>query len=295
MKPSPLDYVRATSIDHAVELLSSTTDARLLAGGQSLMPVLNLRLGAPELVIDIGRVDELRSLQFIHDDSHPTVIQGSSGVLRIGAAVTQTEVANHPDVNQRWPMLVAAIEQIGHPQIRNRGTVCGSLAHNDPQAELPAVVVALEATVIARSARGERSISADEMFQGAFTTALEADEVMTAVDFEEPPPNQGWSFREFSRQPGDFATAGVAAVLRRDAGNIDSRLVLFGVGGGPTRATLIEEALRNASSPDLEPEVVEQWAATLQPSDDAHTSGRSKVRHAQRLIIEAVAEAWERM
>lgn len=282
MKPSPLDYVRAKSADHAVELLSSAGDARLLAGGQSLMPVLNLRLGAPELVVDISRVDELRSIECMPN-------------LRIGAAVTQTEVANHPDVNNRWPMLVTAIEQIGHPQIRNRGTVCGSLAHNDPQAELPAVAVALEATLVARSTRGERSIAADEFFQGTFTTALEADELMTAVEFAEPMPGQGWSFREFSRQPGDFATAGVAAILRRDAGKVQSRVVVFGLGAGPTRATLIEDVLCDAAGPDLERSVVEQWAATLDPSDDAHTSARSKVQHIQTLVVEAVAEAWGRM
>ena len=290
MKPSPLDYVRATSVDHAIELLASDNDARLLAGGQSLMPVLNLRLGAPELVVDIGRIDELRSLEFADGD-----VPATRGVLRIGAAMTQTEVATHPDVNGRWPMLVAAIAQIGHPQIRNRGTVCGSLAHNDPQAELPAVAVALGATMIARSVRGERSLSADDMFHGAFTTALEADEMITAVEFPEPSPEQGWSFREFSRQPGDFATAGVAAVVRRNARSIESRLVVFGLGGGPTRATLIEEALLNAAGPDLESSVIEQWAATLDPVDDAHTSARSKIRHAQRLLVEAVAEAWERM
>jgi CO/xanthine dehydrogenase FAD-binding subunit len=282
MKPNPFDYVRATSVDHAVELLSSAGDARLLAGGQSLMPVLNLRLGAPELVVDISRVDELRSLKLTPN-------------LRIGAAMTQTEVANHPDVNDRWPMLVAAIEQIGHPQIRNRGTVCGSLAHNDPQAELPSVAVALEAIVIARSAQRERSVPADEFFQGTFTTSLEADELMTAVEFPEPMPGQGWSFREFSRQPGDFATAGVAAVLRPDAGRVKSRVVVFGLGNGPTRATLIEDVLSDAAGPDLEQPVVERWAATLDPSDDAHTSARSKVQHAQRLVIEAVAEAWGRM
>jgi carbon-monoxide dehydrogenase medium subunit len=209
--------------------------------------------------------------------------------------MTQTEVANHPDVNDRWPMLVAAIEQIGHPQIRNRGTVCGSLAHNDPQAELPAVAVAFEAIVIARSVRGERSIPADEFFQGTFTTSLEADELITAVEFPEPMPGQGWSFQEFSHQPGDFATAGVAAVLRRDAGGVESRLAVFGLGGGPTRATLIEEALRNAAGSDLEQSVVERWAATLDPSDDGQTSARSKVQHAQRLVVEAVAEAWGRM
>lgn len=282
MKPSPLDYVRAKSVDHAVELLSSVTDARLLAGGQSLMPVLNLRLGAPELVVDISRVDELRSLECTPN-------------LRIGAAITQTEVAIHPDVNNRWPMLAAAIEQIGHPQIRNRGTVCGSLAHNDPQAELPAVAVALEATVITRSPRGERSIAADDFFQGTFTTALESDELMTAVEFPEPVAGQGWSFREFSRQPGDFATAGVAAVLQRDAGRVKSRVVVFGLGAGPTRAAVIEDVLSDAAGPDLEQSIVEQWAATLDPSDDAHTSTRSKVQHIQRLVVEAVAEAWGRM
>ena len=283
MKPSPLDYVLASSVEHAVELLSGTADVRVLAGGQSLMPVLNLRLGAPDTVVDIGRIDELRSIKIIDE------------ALCIGAAVTQTEVASHPTVNERWPMLAAAISQIGHPPIRNRGTVCGSLAHNDPQAELPAVAVALGATVTTRSPRGERSIPADELFHGPFTTALGADELMTAVEFPAPVAGQGWSFREFARQPGDFATAGVATVLRPTPGGIDSRLVVFGLGNGPERATLIEDALRTGASPTLDPALVERWGATLDPVDDAHTSARSKIQHAKRLVVEATSEAWERM
>lgn len=282
MKPGTLDYVRARSVDHAIELLSTHADARVLAGGQSLMPVINLRLASPDVLIDIGRIDELRSIEV---DSH----------LRIGAAVTQAEVANHPAVLHRWPMLAAAIAQIGHPPIRNRGTVCGSLAHNDPQAELPAVAVALEAVVTAQSRRGERSIPADEFFQGTFTTSLEDDEIVTAVDFPEPTPGQGWAFQEFSQQPGDFATAGAAVVLNRSDAEVVNRVVVFGVGTGPARATLIEDALRDTAHPSLDPRLLDRWGATLEPFADAHTSARTKVQHAKQVVAGAVAQAWKRM
>ncbi len=161
--------------------------------------------------------------------------------------------------------------------------------------DLRDLAVALEAVVTAQSPRGSRSIAADDLFDGPFTTTLEPDEIMTAVEFPAPRPNQGWSFREFSRQPGDFATAGVAVVLQRDAGALHSRLVAFGLGNGPERATLIEATLRNQSEAVLDSAIVDQWASTLQPADDAHTSARSKIQHAKRLMSEAVAEAAERM
>ncbi len=281
MKPRALDYVRARSIDHAIELLSTGADARVLAGGQSMMPAINMRLASPDVLIDIGRIDELRSIEV---GSH----------LRIGAAVTQAEVAGHPDVLHRWPMLTAAIAQIGQPPIRNRGTVCGSLAHNDPQAELPAVAVALEAVVTSQSRRGTRSIPADEFFRGTFTTSLEDDEIVTAVDFPEPALGHGWAFQEFSQQPGDLATAGAAVVLnRREAAA--NRVVVFGVGVGPTRATLIEEAIRYTTDPSLDPQLVDRWGATLSPFDDAHASAHTKVQHAKQIVVRAVAEARGRM
>lgn len=198
MKPAPFTYAGARSVEHALELLGGSQDARVLAGGQSLLPLLNLRLAAPELLIDIGRIPELQ-----------TIAVGDGG-LTIGAGVIQADAAADQRVQGGWPMLTAAIGHIGHPQIRNRGTVCGSLAHNDPLAELPAVAVALDATLIVRSAAGERNVPAADMFLGPFMTALEPDDLLVAVRFPPPSGTGGWSFREFATRDGDFATAGVA-------------------------------------------------------------------------------------
>ena len=159
MKPPPFDYVAARSVDHAVELLNGGSDARILAGGQSLLPLLNLRLASPEVLVDIGRIPELQDVTI--DD----------GVLVIGAGAAQADVLADPRVVEGWPLLADAIANIGHPQIRNRGTVCGSLAHNDPLAELPAVALALDAEVVVAGPDGVRTVAAAELFTGPFTTS----------------------------------------------------------------------------------------------------------------------------
>ncbi len=282
MKPPPFDYAAAVSVEHAAELLASGAEARVLAGGQSLMPILNLRLGAPDLLVDIRRIPDLGSI----------AVEGDTVV--IGAAVTQAQAAASADIRAGWPLLATACSHIGHPQIRNRGTVCGSLAHNDPQAELPAVAVAMDATLRVRSVRGERRIAAADMFLGPFTTALEPDELVTAV--EVPAQPAGWGFQEFAVRSGDFALAGVAVRLDRAPGGVaaDPRVVLFGVAGQPVRAALVEGALDGAGPTALDEALLEQFAASLDPPEDVHGSTATRRDLAVRLVADTVNEAWER-
>jgi aerobic carbon-monoxide dehydrogenase medium subunit len=278
MKPPPFDYIAATSVEDAVALLTDERDSRILAGGQSLLPILNLRLGSPELLIDIGRIDELGTIEL--SDHH----------LQIGAAVTQQSVLDDAGVGRRWPLLTDALRHIGHAQIRNRGTVCGSLAHNDPQAELPAVAMALGAEVVARSANGSRRVAADELFTGPFSTSLAPDELLVSVEFPAQP--SGWAFQEFAVRPGDFALAGVACAF--DPIHSAARVVMFGSSGCPMQATAVEEALlAGAGAGDLE----QAAAATVESLDatgDIHASAASRRTLMTKLLIEAASQAHQR-
>lgn len=286
MKPAPFDYVAAATIEQAVDLLArSDREAKVLAGGQSLLPVLNMRMGHPDVLVDIARIPELRELSVAAD-----------GTLRIGAAVTQTAVMTDPAVRQGWPMLASAIAHIGHPQIRNRGTVCGSLAHNDPAAELPAVAVALDATLTLHSSRGVREVSAEQMFIGPFMTAMEPDELLGSVSIPAVELGAGWSLREFVRRRGDFAAAGIAVRLeRRDGLVADPRVVLFALGGSAQRARGIEQALLGeAPTEALLQRLIDLIPDEVQPADDIHGSARFRTEVAGKLLTEAVTEAWER-
>lgn len=283
MKPPPFDYVAARSVAHAVELLSGGLDARILAGGQSLMPLLNLRLASPELLVDIGRIPELQSITV--DD----------GFLMIGAGVTQADAADDPLVGERWPILATAIGHIGHPQIRNRGTVCGSLAHNDPLAELPAVALALDAEVVAASRSGERIVAAADLFVGPFMTSLDPAELVVAVRFPPVRPTTGWSVCEFASRSGDFATAGVVTLVTIvDGVATDARVVLFGLGPGPQRSAVVEDAIRGSIEPILDDAALAQLAASIEPGDDVHASSATRRELASALVTRSIAEAWER-
>ena len=249
MKASAFSYARATSIGNALELLVAHGDrAKVLSGGQSLMPAMNLRLIAPELLVDIGELTELRG------------IAREGDVLRIGALMRHVDLLRSPEVAAHTPLLTEAIAHVAHPAIRNKGTLGGSLAHADPAAELPAALVALDARVQVTGPRGTREVAADAFFRGLLTTALEADEILTAIEVSAQPP--GWGFVEIARRPGDFALAGVAAVVRAGhALTLPSpprggegasgprevvRLVGFGVGDRPVRLTGAERLLAGA-------------------------------------------------
>jgi CO/xanthine dehydrogenase FAD-binding subunit len=236
-------------------------DAVALAGGQSLIPLLNLRLAFPEAVIDLSRVQELRG------------IRPDNGTIGVGAMTRQRELERSDLVCSRMPVVAEALRHVGHVTIRNRGTVGGSIAHADPAAELPAVALLLEAELVVRSIRGERHIAAADFFRGVFTTALEPDELLVEIRFRDPPAGSRSAFVEVARRKGDFALAGAGAILTLDGGGriADARLAF--IAGGPTaaRARAAEEALRGAEpSEDAFREVAERAVSDLEPPSDLH-------------------------
>jgi CO/xanthine dehydrogenase FAD-binding subunit len=231
VKPAPFEYRAPTSLAETLPLL--TEDASVLAGGQSLVPLLNLRLARPELVIDINGVAEL---DFIEADGGP---------LRIGTMTRQVALEHSELVARGWPLLSKAVRHVGHPQIRSRGTVGGSVAHADPAAELPAALIALGARVHLRSAEGARVLAASEFFLGPLYTARRPDELLLEIEVPEQPEAAGSGFAEYARTHGDFATAGAAAVVAPGRAGI----ALFGAGPVPARAEAAERALTDGASP----------------------------------------------
>lgn len=214
MKPAPFRYHRPASLEETLQLLAThTEEAKLLAGGQSLVPLMNFRLVRPAHLIDINRLPGL---------GH--VSAGPDG-LRIGPLARWTDVQRAPEVVARWPLLPQAIGHVGHPQIRNRGTLCGSAAHADPAAELPALLVALQAHLLLASIGGRRSVAAEDFFLGIFTTALAADEMILEIFVPAIEPGRPQGFAEFARRSGDFALAGAV--------RSGERLVAFGAGDRP--------------------------------------------------------------
>ena len=276
VKPAPFEYHRPTSADEAVALLTEHGDeAKVLAGGQSLVPLLGLRLSRPGHLVDVNRLGELAG-----------VANGEG--LRLGATVRHHTLESSDTVRRASPLLAAAAGFIGHRAIRNRGTVGGSVAHADPAAELPAVLLALDASVEATSGRGTRLIPADDLFTGFLSTSLDADELLTAVLVPPWPERAGWSFHEFNRRSGDFAIVGVAAVVRLDAsGTIDhARLAFSGVDSRPVRAEAAERALVGASpSADLWSAAAHAAAAELSPTSDFHGSASYR-RHLAGVLAE---------
>jgi carbon-monoxide dehydrogenase medium subunit len=286
VKPSSFDYVAPRSLDEAVESLrSSGGAAKVLAGGQSLVPLMNLRLAAPEMLVDINGLDELGHLQ------------AWDGGVSVGAVVRQSTLEGADLVRRRVPLLAEASTLVGHPTIRHRGTVGGSLAHADPAAELPTAMVALEATVVARSPRGERSVPAAEFVTGYLTTALEPDELLTEIRVPGVPPHTGSAFVEVARRSGDFAICGAAALVTLNAsGRCDRvRLALCGVASTPVRARRLEEALVGeipvgSGLADAAQRVVDE----LDPPSDIHGSAAYRRKLASVVIRRAVELAAQR-
>ena len=232
MKPAPFEYRAAASIDEALGLLGE--ESVLLAGGQSLVPLLNLRLARPELVVDINGLAEL------------DYIRADDGPLRIGAMTRQVALERSELVRARWPLLHDAVRFVGHPQIRARGTVGGSVAHADPAAELPVALTALGARFHLRSPRGARSLDSSELFLGPLSTAREPDELLVEIEVPEQPGGAGHGFAEHARTHGDFATAGAAAVV---APSGRAGIALLGAGPVPARALAAERALADGAEP----------------------------------------------
>jgi len=289
MKPARFEYAAPDSLGEAISLLEqgADRDAKVLAGGQSLVPLLNMRMARPDLLVDLERIAGLDG------------IREEGGWLVIGAMARKRAVEKSERVRRLQPVLLAATRLVGHPQIRNRGTVGGSLAHADPAAEYPALAVVLGAELRAVGPGGERRIAAGDFFRGHLTTALEAAEVLTEVRVPVLEPGTGWSFLEVARRHGDFALAGAAATVRLDGrGRFSAaRLVLFGVAPMPVR--LAEgEALLTGEPPGatlLEEVAVRGSEGLEEPPSDVHASAAHR-RHLARVLLrraldEAVARA----
>jgi carbon-monoxide dehydrogenase medium subunit len=288
MKPAPFDYHRPDTLDEALALFAELGgDAKALAGGQSLVPAMNFRLARPAVLVDLNRLD---ALAYIHE--------GPDRELRIGAMTRQRAAERSPVVAERTPLLFEAMPWVAHPQIRNRGTMGGSLAHADPAAELPAVMVALEAHCVLRSRRGSRTVAAQDFFTGLLSTALTPDELLTEIRIAPRPAGTGAAFIEVARRHGDFALVGVATELRMDeSGTCGSvRIALLSVGEGPVLASgamavlaghpptaaRIAEAARVAAETDIDP-----------PSDIHATTAYR--RHLARVLVgRALTRAAER-
>ena len=235
MKPAPFRYVAAQSVEQALALKAEHGDeARFLAGGQSLVPTMNFRLTQPAMVIDINPLTELAGLK-----------NGAGDNVRIGALTRYRTLERDPTVADRLPLIAEALPHIAHPQIRNRGTIGGNLAHADPASEMPAIVLGLGGRLRAQSVRGERWIDASDFFIGALTTALAADEMLMELELPAAPPRSGSCFMEVSRRRGDFAMMGVACTVRLDADGrcAQARIALCNAGEGPVFAAQASESL----------------------------------------------------
>ncbi len=262
MKPPPFGYEAPDSVAGVLRLLGD--DATVLAGGQSLVPLMNFRLARPQLLVDINGVQEL------------AVLRRSDGMLRIGAVVRQAELERSPLVADGWPLLRQAARHVGHPQTRSRGTVAGSVAHADPAAELPAVLAALDARFHLASARGERTLAPHELFVGPLMTAIEPDELLVEIEVPPLPSGARGAFVEQARTHGDFAVAGAAVVLAPG----HAAIAMLGRGTLPIRAVAAEQALLAGAQPG---EAAAQAAAVIK---DVYVRAL-----AAELVRRAIAEA----
>ncbi|RIK37788.1 MAG: molybdopterin dehydrogenase [Chloroflexi bacterium] len=287
MKPAPFRYFAPQSLDEALALLSEHGyDAKLLAGGQSLVPAMNFRLAQPSVVVDLNRIAELFFLR-----------PAADGGLHIGAMTRQRTLERDPRVAEHAPLLHAAVPHIAHVQIRNRGTIGGSLAHADPAAELPAVVLVLGARLRARSQRGDRWIDAGDFFVSLFTTVLEPDEILVEIDLPPQPLRAGWSIQEVARRHGDYAIVGVTATVTLDeTGRCNqARIALLSVGDGPVPAQAGARLLENEfPGPELIAAAADVVATQdIDPASDIHASAAYRRHLARVLTRRALAEAFE--
>jgi aerobic carbon-monoxide dehydrogenase medium subunit len=285
VKPPPFEYVAVRSTAEAVaELGRHGEDAKLLAGGQSLMPILNMRLAAPRRLVDLNRVAEL------------AFIEARNGGVSIGAMTRQRAAERSEIVARAVPLLAEALPCVGHRAIRSRGTIGGSLAHADPASEIPAVAVCLDARVTVRSGGGERTMAAADLFRTYLTTSLSPTDVLTSVWFPAAPAGSGSAWIEFSRRHGDFALVGVAVMVRREDGRLsEARVALTGVGGVPVRAkeaeALVTGGPLDAARVDAFTDAVR---AAVDPQSDIHATAEYRRHLAGVLAVRALRRAVER-
>jgi aerobic carbon-monoxide dehydrogenase medium subunit len=272
--PASFDYRRATSVEDAIELLGEHgDDAKLLAGGHSLLPLMKLRLAAPALLIDIGR---LRDLSYIREDGDR---------VAIGALSRHRDIEISEVLRRHVPLLAHATSKVGDPQVRHRGTIGGSVAHGDPASDVPAVCVALRARFTAVGPAGERHLDADDFFQGFLETALRPDELLTEISVPKV-GSSGWSFQKFNRRAQDWAIVGVAAV--RSVNGSGPGVALINMGPTPVRARAVESAVAGGASPA---EAAAHASDGLEPPDDLNASPAYRRHLAEVLVRRALEEA----
>ena len=287
MKPAPFKYIAASSVEHALSLKADYGDeARFLAGGQSLIPAMNFRLARPAVLIDINGLDDLAGVD-----------QASGEGIRVGALTRYRDLERDSNFLASCPLFADALPHIAHPQIRNRGTIGGNLSHADPASELPALAVALEARMRLKSAAGEREVVASEFFRGGLTTDIKVDEMLLEITFPAPAPHTGTCFMEIARRRGDFALAGVAAIvtLGKDKRCLKARLALCGVGETPVDAS---DALHSLIGQPCTGEAVEAAAVKVQemiePLGNVHGSADYQRHIAGILTQRALGVAFQR-
>jgi len=280
MKASAFSYARATSVANALELLAAYGDkAKVLSGGQSLMPAMNLRLISPELIVDIGEIAELRGI----------AVRG--GVLSIGALTRHVDLLKSPEIASHAPLLTEAVAHVAHPAIRNRGTLGGSLAHADPASELPASMVALNATIVVRGQTGERRIAAGNFFTGIYETALSAQELLIAVEVPVAQKKSAYFFHEFARRHGDYAIAGLAAQAIVQGGLFtDLRMAYFAVGDRPILVKAAGKLINIGVTPAVLAEASATLGEELDPQEDQQASAAMR-RHLAKILLARCASA----
>jgi 2-furoyl-CoA dehydrogenase FAD binding subunit len=270
MKPAPFDYVRAQTIAEAHEILAAERgDARVLAGGQTLVPMLSMRLARPKVVVDIMRLPELAG------------ITDRNGTIRVGAAVRQAELLSWPQLTARQPLLSQALPWVGHAQTRSRGTVCGSIAHADPSAELPLVLATLGGSVELTRRRGRRQVPVEQFFAGLLTTARDDDELIEAVHIPARKAGEGCAFAEFGRRHGDFAIVACAAVA-------EAKGTRLGVGGVADRPIVRDFAALEGEKLD---EALDAFAWDLDARDDQHATAAYRRHLVRQLGAKTILEA----
>ena len=285
MKPAAFDYVIVDSIDMAVaSLADGGGDAKIIAGGQSLVPMLNFRLLRPSILVDINRIGDL------------AFIQETGKNICVGALTRHFQLETSPVIARHLPILACAMTHVAHLAIRNRGTIGGSLAHADPAAELPMIALLLDAELSIASTSGKRTIAARDFFLDALTVDLAGSDIVTEIVLPKLPPETGWGFDEVARRSGDFALAAAAATLTLSAGVISqARIALTGVGSTTTRAAEAEALLvGQALEPGLTARVIDAVRAAIEPETDLHASSEYRRHLAGVLAGRAVSDAWRR-
>ena len=275
MIPAGFDYEVAESVDHAIALLGEREDAKLLAGGHSLLPAMKLRLARPAVLVDVGRLADL------------SYVRESDGHIAIGALTRHRDVATAALLHEHCPIVSHTAGQVGDPQVRHRGTIGGSLAHGDPASDLPTVILALDGELVVHGSGGERTVSASEFFTGVFQTAVGRDEMLVEIRVPKLGAGTGWSYTKMSRRAQDWATVAVGVVVERSNGSVGkASIALTNMGATPLRATAAEDSIASGASID---EASALASEGTEPSSDLAASADFR-RHLARVLARRALE-----